>query len=37
MPGTIIRHIFFPVLKEQRAGPDDPTHTATVIIIQKRQ
>lgn|GEM_PF-127410 len=37
MPETIIRHIFFPVLKEQRAGPDDPTHTATVIIIQKRQ
>lgn len=37
MPETIIRHIFPPPPKEQKAGPGDPTHTATVIIIQKHQ
>ena len=28
--GNNIRHIFFTAPREQRAGPDDPTHTATV-------
>lgn len=28
---------FFPSPKEQGKGPGDPTHTATVIIIQKHQ